>query len=247
MKLIRLTGALAAVAMLAACSDDDNDGGDDAARSVNARFEVKVVNLTAAQPLSPLAIIAHDNAYRAFVDGTVATEGLEVLAEAGDNADLLAEARAAEAHLASVSGPGVPPLTTLATPVSVSFTTNDIENARLTVVTMLVNTNDAFTGINAANVGGMAVGQSRTFNAPAWDSGTEANTETAASIPGPAAGGTGFAAEKELRADNSQVPVRFHPGVVGNTNTEDGLPTSVLGEIHRFDNPVSRIIVTRVQ
>ena len=245
---LKLAAVIAAASLAVACSDDDdNSGSDSGARPDNAQFEVKVVNLTAAQPLSPVAVIAHGNAYRAFVDGQPASEALEVLAEGGDNSDLLAAAQADGAYIVSASTNGPVPPSRASEPVSLSFSASDLAGARLSVVTMLVNTNDAFTGVNALDLSTFNVGDSRTLAGPAWDSGTEANTEVAASIPGPAAGGEGFNAAVELRADDSRVPVHFHPGVVGNTGTEDGLPTSGLSELHRFDNPVSRIVVTRVQ
>lgn len=50
---------------------------------------------------------------------------------------------------------------------------------------MLIPTNDAFTGVNAADLSSMAIGDSLTLSGSTWDSGTEANTETAITIPGP--------------------------------------------------------------
>ena len=57
-----------------------------------ASFEVTVSNLTGAQPLSPIAVIAHQAGYQVFEIGSPATVGLEELAEGGDNSALLAEA-----------------------------------------------------------------------------------------------------------------------------------------------------------
>ena len=41
--------------------------------------------------------------------------------------------------------------------------------------------------------------------------------------------------------------VRFHNGVVTSASPEFGLPTSSLGEQHRFLNPSARIVVTRTR
>ena len=105
---------------------------------------------------------------------------------------------------------------------------------------MLVNTNDAITGVNDVLVGDMAVGDSVTLRAIAYDAGTEANTETAATIPGPAGGGEGFNAARDDIADR----VAMHPGIVG---AEDGFATSNLTGQHKFDNPVALITIGRTQ
>ena len=71
-----------------------------------ATFDVTVTNLTNAQPLSPVAVIAHQDGYAVFSIGAAATVGLEELAEGGDNTTLLSEADADSAVLASASGAG---------------------------------------------------------------------------------------------------------------------------------------------
>jgi hypothetical protein len=53
----------------------------------------------------------------------------------------------------------------------------------LTVLTMLVNTNEAFTGLDALRLGG----QGTAVATMAYDAGSERNNELAAFIPGPAA------------------------------------------------------------
>ena len=67
-------------------------------------FEVTVTNLTNAQPLSPVAVIAHQSGYSTFTIGTAATAGLELMAEGGDNSMFLAEADADANVLTSASG-----------------------------------------------------------------------------------------------------------------------------------------------
>ena len=67
----------------------------------------------------------------------------------------------------------------------------DADNLRITLVTILVNTKDAFTALNTTDVSDMEVGDTVTSQAPSWDSETEANTETADTIPQPTAAATG--------------------------------------------------------
>ena len=104
---------------------------------------------------------------------------------------------------------------------------------------MLVNTNDAFTGTTDVVVGDIGIGESRRIFLHPYDAGTEVNDEAASTVPGPAAGGEGFNAER-LERDF----VSAHSGVV---TQDDGLGTSVLDESHRFLSPVAEIIVTRIQ
>ena len=108
---------------------------------------------------------------------------------------------------------------------------------------MLVHTNDGFSGANANNVSNMEVGESITFIGPTWDSGTEANDELGASMPGPDFGGEGFNANRDDPIDR----VRFHQGVVTSASVESGFAESSLEERHRFDNPTTGITITRTE
>jgi hypothetical protein len=202
-----------------------------------ASFDVTVSNLTNAQPLSPAAIVAHQDGYAVFSIGTAATAGLEEMAEGGDNAALLAEADADA--LVIVTGSGAAPIGPAASEtVTIDLLESDLPGLRISVATMLVNTNDAFTGLNAMSVEGMAVGDVVSVHGNVYDAGTEADSEAAATIPGPAGGGEGFNAARDDQADR----VSMHAGVV---SQDDGFPTSDLGEQHRFDNPVVQISIER--
>lgn len=201
----------------------------------NAAFEVSVVNLTIGQPLSPLAVVAHDDSERIFTIGQAASAGLEVLAEGGDNSELLNEF--SDAVTASGGDPVAPGSSDM---VSLEIDGDDTAGLRLSVATMLVNTNDAITGLNSIDVSLLEVGDALTFNTVAYDSGTEANSEAPGTIPGPADGGEGLNTERDDIADQ----VTMHGGVV---TADDGLMGSVLNQTHRFDNPVARLRITRTQ
>jgi hypothetical protein len=201
-----------------------------------ASFDVTVSNLTNAQPLSPVAVIAHQSGYAVFEIGSAASAGLEELAEGGDNTELLAEADA-DAMVAG-SASGASPIGPAGSEtVTVDVLDSDRSGLRISIATMLVNTNDAFTSLNAA-VESMAVGDVLSFYGVAYDAGTEADTEMAVHIPGPAGGGAGFDAVRDDQADL----VAMHSGVV---SQDDGLASSDLTEQHRFDNPVAHIRITR--
>lgn len=228
LKISRLGLSLMALTALVACG-----GGNTQVATQTLR--VTVTNLTAAQPMSPV-LVALNTGAAAWSAGSVASAALEKLAESGD-ATALAAALAAggglgAAHGASVLVPGA------STSIEVSFDANPA--AQLTLATMLVNTNDGFAGLAALPVGTMAVGDQINQPLAAWDAGTEANDETAATIPGPAGGGEGFNA---ARSDAVNA-VRIHAGVV---SADDGLATSVLKSQHRFDNPVLNVVIERIR
>ncbi len=202
-----------------------------------AKFEVNVTNITNDQPYSPIAVISHDDSYSAFTIGESATAGLELLAEGGDNSSFIQEASDHSGSNIQSSGsapvgPGGSDTIEIEMPAS--------EANLLSVISMLVNTNDAITGRVNINVSELASGESISLRGVAYDAGTERNTEAVGTIPGPADGGEGFNAARDDLADQ----VTMHPGVV---SVDDGLTTSILTEAHRIDNTVILIRVTRTE
>lgn len=234
---------IGALLVLAGCSDDDNDNNTPVPATpvtqppaaANASYDITAVNLTAGQPFSPLAVLIHDASQTAFEIGTAASAGLEQLAEGGDNSQFLADIdSAAEASGTVPIAPGG------SETLSLELNSSVTNGLRFTIMTMLVNTNDAITGINGVNIGAMAVGDSMTFDTISYDAGTEANTEIGAEIPGPVSGGEGFNAAR----DDIRDEVMMHQGVV---TAADGLSSSELDQQHRWDNPVARFQITRTQ
>ena len=226
-------------ALLAACGSDNDDfptsptppAPPPPPAPVNVSYEVTVTNLTNAQPVSPVAVVLHSEG-ALWEIGEPASEALEQMAEGGDNDAIRAlSVVQAEASGAAPIGPG--------NSETISVTIEDTTDALLSVATMLVNTNDAFTGLNAYSLAQLEVGDSWSTRARAYDSGTEANSEAAGTMPGPADGGEGFNA---MRDDVDFVAA--HPGVV---SSDDGLSASVLTVQHKFDNPVVRITITRTE
>jgi len=215
-------GLLASV-MLVGCDSD----------STPASFNVTVTNATNNQPLSPVALISHDSSYSAWSVGSAASTALEQLAEGGANTQLLSVSgiNAMSVSGAGAIGPGGSETINIATGTSAQ--------TELTIATMLVNTNDAFAGLASVDVSDLAVGESMTLNAKVYDAGTELDSESAGTMPGPADGGEGFNAN---RSDASDF-VRGHGGVV---TVDDGLSSSVLNQSHRFDNPGMIVTISRI-
>ncbi len=238
-RTLRLLLLLSGSYLISAC-DNDNAAPAPAAPAAPpamASFSVTVSNLTNAQPLSPVAVIAHQDGYSFFSIGSPATVGLEEMAEGGDNSALLAEADADA--MVTVTASGAMPIGPGASEiVTVDLLESELPGTRISVATMLVNTNDAFSGLDAVLVDSMAVGEILRFRSIAYDAGTEADSEQATVIPGPAGGGEGFNAARDDQADQ----VSVHSGVV---SRDDGFATSDLTEQHRFDNPVVQILIVR--
>ena len=228
-------------ALLVACgSDDDDDDTTPIAQPDPLQLEISLTNLTAGQPQSPAAVIVHRAGYLAFNEGEAASVALEELAEGGAAQPLLDDASENSHVVKTYAGPApVGPGDNRNFTMTLDGITST-EGLYLTGLTMLVNTNDAFTGVNNVSLGNLAVGDSLRWNGPVWDAGTELNTEAAGTIPGPADGGEGTNAE---RNDHNNVVV-FHSGVI---TSAEGLTTSVLDQSHRFDQPAVSIRVTRVQ
>ena len=232
-KLLALS--LVGAAVLAGCG---NNNSDDKTAPV-AEYQVTVTNLTNAQPMSPVAIVLHETGYRAWVGGQVASVELEHMAESGNPQPLVDQAIADASYLEHGVNPGIlmPGASAEINLSAASFDT------RISGFTMLVNTNDAFTGLNNVSLASLAVGQSVSYRSNVYDAGTEKNTEAAGTIPGPA-DTTENSGEFSAVRDDFLNKVALHSGVV---TADDGLTGSVLTSVHKFDNPAMSIKITRMR
>ncbi|WP_375145351.1 spondin domain-containing protein, partial [Vibrio parahaemolyticus] len=192
----------ASVGVLAGCPNDDDN---DVAKSY--RYTVSVENLTANQPMSPLAVLTHNSNFQLFEIGQSVSVELEHLAEGGSNAELIALMNSDDNVYQGVSGNG---LLLPGSSDEVTITVNPHRYGYLSLASMLVNTNDAFVGETGLSLKSLAVGESYEMDMNVWDSGTELNDELAATIPGPAGGGEGF---NSTRNDMNDA-VAFHAGVI---------------------------------
>ena len=194
-------------------------------------YSITLTNLTYAQPLSPVAVALHDDA-KMWRVGQPASVALEKLAEGGDNADFIA----LTSNMAAISSEGpVPP----GASVTLDISTTEPMATYLTVATMLVNTNDAFSGLTGVDISTLMLNQEKSWRLNVYDSGTELNNEALGTIPGPADGGVGYDATR-----NDIDLIGYHSGVV---SRDDGLSSSVLTQDHRFDNPAVKLTITRTK
>jgi hypothetical protein len=181
--MLLLLTALVATALVtgSAAADDDDDGGSAAAKT----WRVTVTNLTppgggppGSQPLSPPLFVVHSSRADVWSVGEIANHGVAAIAEDANNA-VLESALPRLAGVKSVfTGAGGP----IPSGQSRTFTVETSGRFnRLSLLTMLVNTNDAFTGLDSLRLSG----HGGTLTTMAYDSGSERNNELKSHIPGP--------------------------------------------------------------
>lgn len=247
LKAIGIFFSIVVIAFIVACGSDSSSINDNTSSNNNnvpsddsnstIDYRITLTNITHSQPLSPIAVILHGKNYIAWEDGLPISNGLEILAEGGDPTDFIQAAENDNNVFAAKTGTGVI-LPGGNESLSLRVDTSERDTIYLTIATMLVNTNDAFGGVNAKSISHLELGQSLILMAPAYDAGTEGNSESLASVPGPAAGGEGFNTSR----DDVDF-VRIHSGII---SSEDGLENSVLTGSHHWDNPVFKLVVTRI-
>jgi len=230
LKNMFVSGLVLSSVCLASC------GGNDA--PAQSTFEVTVTNVTNGQPLTPLGVVIHQAGYIGWEEASSASVGLEDHAESGDPTSLLAAANNNNAVVGTGAGSAPFPPGSFQ---MVSVTVNSVSDLQISVSTMLANTNDAFTGVSNMDISSLAVGESITVMPSVYDAGTEANTETIDTMPGPVTQGLGEGFNP-VRDDKNFISV--HSGVV---TSADGLTTSALDETHRWIGSAAILTVTRTQ
>lgn len=208
-------------------------------------FDVEITNLTNSIYFTPFLVAAHPEGNNLFVAGQPASANLQAMAEGGDIAGLEADLTALGATIVANPAGGIfgP-----AGSVSFNMNTDGTANDRLSIVTMLLPTNDAFAGLNAIEI--PTTPGSYTFNVNAYDAGTEGNDELltgggapgAPGMPGDPSGLTGTGGTGAAGAD-ANPNVHIHRGSLGDTDATGG--TSDLDStVHRWLNPVIRVTIT---
>jgi len=210
-----------------------------------AEFNVRIVNLTNGITFTPFLVAAHTDSDRLFTVGQPASASLQAMAEGGDISGLMADMTAAGATISADPAGG---LLAPAASTNVDLNTDGTSNVRLSVVSMLLPTNDAFAGLNAVLI--PTAPGTYVYNLPAYDSGTEANDELitgggapgAAGIPADPGGMTGTGGTGAAMAD-ANPNVHIHRNTLGDTDNAAGV-SDLDSRVHRWLNPVVRVVVT---
>lgn len=231
----KLASTLLCAWALVGCGGSGSQG--DTTTNTTRTFDVTITNGTVGQPLSPAALILHTEEWSSFQIGSPASLNLEILAESGNTQPFSEHIREKHHAFTFVNGdtniaPGEQE--------TLRITTRQTQSSHLSFLSMLVNTNDAFAALNATSLDALTVGEQMVLRANTYDAGTEANTESAETIPGPAAlNGEGF----NRGRDDVVSTIHRHAGVV---TQADGLSSSILNENHRWGEPAVTVSITRV-
>lgn len=208
-------------------------------------FDVQITNLSNAIYFTPFLVAAHPAGNNLFLAGQPASASLQAMAEGGDISGLEADVTALGATVVANPAGG---LLAPATSTTFNMNTDGTSNDRLTVVAMLLPTNDAFAGLNAVEIPTAAGTYS--FDVPAYDAGTEANDELltgggapgAPGIPADPGGLTGTGGTGAAIAD-SNTNVHIHRGSLGDPDAAGGA-SDLDSSVHRWLNPIVRVTVT---
>ena len=146
-------------------------------------FNVRIVNLSNGIHYTPFLVAAHPEGSSLFTVGQPASANLQAMAEGGDISGLVADLQGLGATIVENPAGG---LLAPASETSADLNTDGTANDRLTIVAMLLPTNDAFAGLNAVAI--PTEPGTYVFDVPAYDAGTEANDEliTGGGMPGAA-------------------------------------------------------------
>jgi hypothetical protein len=208
-------------------------------------YLVTIKNLASGQPLSPPVAATHKIPVRMFKVGAPASPELEAIAEDGNQAPMF-DLLTAAGFVTEAVDVGMP-LTPFMTSVgdftdSASFMIGAGPGDRLSLATMLICTNDGFTGLDRAK---LPVRGSEIFWTNGYDAGTEDNTEMSQDIVDPCSAlgpvplvGDPNGNENDAVDTDPQMVIRHHPNIEGNWDLSI--------DEHTWIDPVARVTVTRI-
>ncbi len=211
-----------------------------------ADVTVTLTNTTHGSYFTPFLITAHDHSFHLFESGETATADLQAMAEGGDINGLVQQAGGEDNDTVANPAQG---LLAPGDMVSTMLNTDTTGNTHLSLVAMILPTNDGFVGLDAMAIPSTA--GTYTYYVNAYDAGTEANDEQvvggAGGAPGtagiPAAPG-GDAGQNGTGVTNSEFnsSVHIHRGVLGDEDATGGA-SDLNSSIHRWLNPVAKLVI----
>ncbi|MDJ0805525.1 MAG: spondin domain-containing protein [Gammaproteobacteria bacterium] len=207
-------------------------------------ISIEVTNLTNAIYFTPLLIAAHDRHTDLFEVGEHATVDLQAMAEGGDTSGLITQL---EANSAVYDTDPVPGLLAPGMSTETTLKVRGRANARLSLVGMLLPSNDGFIGMDSVKIPRHR--GTYTYYAKAYDAGTEANDEiingggmlNVLGIPADPGGNAGTGGVSTIGSDHND-KIHVHRGILGDLDPTGGI-SDLDSSVHRFQNPVARIVV----
>lgn len=218
-----------------------------------ADLTVTVTNLTRGTWFTPLLISAHPSGFKSFTEGTAASAQIQSVAEAGDTSGVQA---LLPTSAVKVIDPNGGPLKPGGSTTTATFTGGaGTANVQLTIMAMLVPSNDGFMALNAIDI--PTTPGTYTYNVTAYDAGTEANDEKKAAAGGVNQPGMIFPAF--LNDATGKLSANINPNATGFANaTKEGfvhIHRGIVGSapggasaldntFYRWLNPVARVVLT---
>ena len=214
MRMKRMVALIAALTMVVSVLSVGSASASPS--TTEATYEITFTNNTSGQYLTPPNYALHDSSADVFSRGAAPSPGVVAVAERGEVPVLAAElADAIDANGLGISGVGADAPIAPGESSTVTVTSSE---ARLSVVSMIICTNDGFGGVDSAWLPSVD-GQTRVFNLRDFDAGAELNTENRADIvPAPfcdfeGQGGPGTPLDQpEIDGFNR---INFHPTLRG--------------------------------
>jgi hypothetical protein len=112
-------------------------------------FNVRIINLTNGIWFTPFLVAAHPDGTSLFTTGQPASANLQAMAEGGDISGLAVDMQGVGATIVENPASGLMPP---AMSTNVDLNTDGTSNVLLSVVAMLLPTNDGFSGLNSVTI-----------------------------------------------------------------------------------------------
>lgn len=216
-----------------------------AAPALAAQVTVEITNATHGVYFTPLLVTAHDASTHLFQPGQAASANLQAMAEGGDIDGLLGGLGGEDDDTAANPAGGLLAPGSSATTV---LDTNVTGNTHISIVAMLLPTNDGFVGVDGLEI--PSTPGRYAYPLVGYDAGTEANDEqiTGGGAPGaagiPAApGGDGGTGGAGVSSADTNDTVHVHRGNLGDTDPSGGI-SDLDSRVHRWLNPVALLRLT---
>lgn len=201
-------------------------------------YEVSITNVTSTQWLTPPVVAVHQRSTDVFSVGSPASHGVQQVAENGGVPALVGELEsnskvrdvvvAADAPI----GPGQ----------TVTATVDGAPGFAVSVVAMLICTNDGFTGVDSLRLPPTG---SATITSNAYDAGTEVNSEDLADMVPPCQALSGVADDMGAPGTGESDPALAEGGVIHHHAGIAGGIADLTVAAHGWTDPVVSIEVTR--
>jgi len=212
-------------------------------------YEVTITNLTPGQPFTPPVLLTHSDKTGIFTLGEEASSDIQAIAENGNSMPLESTLAGDRDVYDVVVGmaPIVPANVLAAGPDGVPFEssatfmiTADKKAKFLSFASMLICTNDGFTGLDTIKLPKKEL----TVFSAAYDARTEMNTEDFADMVPPCQGligiTTGDAGTGETNPDLAEDGIIIpHVGIIGGVD--------LLPDVHGWGVPVAKIEIERMK